>query len=77
MSHSKHQETDAGHKPDRSRIKDDTTVPQHSSSIRKPMRDLDKAVKPSEIEIDLRTDGIPQAAILSVKQHMSDVFAKI
>ena len=50
---------------------------QHSSSIREPMRDLDKTVKPPEMEIDLRTDGIPQETILSDMQHMKEICDKV
>ena len=60
-----------------SRNKGDTTVAQLSSGIWKQMRDLEKVVKPSEIEIDLRMDGIPQEAILRDKQHMKEICDKV
>ena len=41
------------------------------------MRDSDKAVKQSEMEIDLETDGILQEAILSDKQHMKEIHDKV
>ena len=50
---------------------------QFSSSTGKQMRDTDVPVEQPDVEIDLRTDGIHQDAILNDEEQMEEIDDKV